>query len=90
MVGLLVTSIASGTIVGRTGRYKIFPIAGSAVMAVGLYLLSRLDAHTAVLVRWPLAMLVLGIGIGLCMQVLTIIVQNTVDLPRPRRRHVRA
>ena len=77
VVGLLGTSIASGTIVGRTGRYRIFPIAGTATMSVGLYLLSRLDAHTP---YWYMAvsMLVLGIGIGLCMQVLTIVVQSTV------------
>ena len=78
VIGLLGTSIAAGTIVGRTGRYKLFPVAGSLVMAVGLYLLSRLDAHTA---YWVMAvdMVVLGAGIGLCMQVLTIIVQNTAD-----------
>jgi EmrB/QacA subfamily drug resistance transporter len=77
VVGLLVTSILSGTVVGRTGRYKIFPVAGSLVMAIGLYLLSLMDAHTP---YWAMAlsMLVLGTGIGLCMQVLTIIVQNTV------------
>ena len=76
VVGLLVTSILSGTIVGRTGRYKVFPVAGSFVMAVGLFLLSGMDASTP---YWSMAldMLVLGIGIGLCMQVLTIIVQNT-------------
>jgi EmrB/QacA subfamily drug resistance transporter len=78
VVGLLVTSILSGAAVGRTGRYKVFPVAGSLVMAVGLYLLSRMDAATP---YWSMAlgMLVLGTGIGLCMQVLTIIVQNTVD-----------
>jgi EmrB/QacA subfamily drug resistance transporter len=78
VIGLLVTSIASGVAVSRTGRYKIFPIAGTLVMALGLYLLSRLDAHTGTLVT-SLDMLVLGAGIGLCMQVLTIIVQNTAD-----------
>ena len=78
VAGLLVTSVISGSIVGRTGRYKVFPIVGSAVMALGLFLLSRLDAHTPF---WSMAlgMIVLGIGIGLCMQVLTIIVQSTVD-----------
>ena len=77
VVGLLVTSVLSGTLVGRTGRYKVFPVAGSFVMAVGLYLLSRLDAATP---YWSMAlgMLVLGVGIGLCMQVLTIVVQSTV------------
>ena len=62
----------------RTGRYKIFPVVGTLVMAVGLYLLSRLDAHTSGLAM-SAYMLVLGAGIGLCMQVLTIIVQNTAD-----------
>jgi EmrB/QacA subfamily drug resistance transporter len=78
VAGLLVTSILAGNTVSRTGRYKPFPIAGGAVMAVGMFLLSRLDQHTSVLVS-SLAMLVLGAGIGLCMQVLTIIVQSTVD-----------
>jgi EmrB/QacA subfamily drug resistance transporter len=78
VIGLLLTSIASGTVVGRTGRYKMFPVTGSLVMTAGLYLLSRLDAHTA---YWVMAidMVVLGAGIGLSMQVLTIIVQNTAD-----------
>ena len=78
VIGLLVTSIASGVAVSRTGRYKIFPIAGTLIMALGLYLLSRLDAGTGTWVM-SLDMLVLGAGIGLCMQVLTIVVQNTTD-----------
>lgn len=78
VVGLLSTSILSGIVVGRTGRYKIFPVVGSLIMVVGLFLLSTLTATTS---YWLMAldMLVLGVGIGLCMQVLTIIVQNTVD-----------
>lgn len=78
VVGLLVTSVAAGSVVGRTGRYKMFPIAGSLVMGLGLYLLSRMDAGTP---YWSMAvsMLVLGAGIGLSMQVLTIIVQSTVS-----------
>ena len=78
VIGLLITSIATGTIVGRTGRYKIFPVVGSAVMAVGLYLLSRLSPETGFWVTSG-SMFVLGIGIGLSMQVLTIIVQNTAQ-----------
>lgn len=77
VIGLLATSLLSGTVVGKTGRYKIFPVIGSAVMAVGMYLLSLLGAHTSYW-RLALAMLVLGIGIGMCMQVLTIVVQSTV------------
>ena len=78
VLGLLVTSIASGIVVSRTGRYKIFPVAGTLVMTLGLYLLSRLDASSGTWIA-SLDMLVLGAGIGLCMQVLTIIVQNTAD-----------
>jgi len=76
VVGLLVTSIASGTVIGRTGRYRWFPIVGTLLMALGLWLLSRMDASTSWELR-ALYMLVLGCGIGLSMQVLTIIVQNT-------------
>jgi EmrB/QacA subfamily drug resistance transporter len=77
VVGLLAMSLFSGAFVGRTGRYKIFPVVGSAVMALGLYLLSRLDAQTP---YWQMAvaMFVLGIGIGSSMQILTIVVQSTV------------
>jgi len=77
VLGLLVMSLVSGTVVGRTGRYKVFPVVGGAVMAVGLYLLSRLGADTPYW-QMALAMLVLGIGIGSSMQVLTIVVQSTV------------
>ena len=78
VLGLLATSLTSGVIVGRTGRYKIFPIAGTAIMAVGFILLSLMDAHTSTLVQ-SLDLLVLGAGIGLSMQVLILTVQNTVD-----------
>jgi hypothetical protein len=62
--------------VGRTGRYKLFPLTGTVVIGIGLFLLSRMDEHTSTVVS-SLYMLVLGAGIGLCMQVLTLIVQNT-------------
>ncbi|MFB7133345.1 MDR family MFS transporter [Streptomyces sp. NPDC056237] len=78
VVGLLVASVFSGNVVSRTGRYRIFPIVGSLVMAVGLYLLSRMGPDSGVWLE-SLYMLVLGVGIGLSMQVLTIAVQNTVD-----------
>ncbi|MEV8456068.1 MDR family MFS transporter [Streptomyces sp. NPDC052095] len=78
VIGLLVASVFSGNVVSKTGRYRIFPIVGSAVMAVGLYLLSRMGPETGVWLE-SLYMLVLGVGIGLAMQVLTIAVQNTVD-----------
>lgn len=78
VVGLLVASVTAGNVVSTTGRYRMFPIAGGAVMAVGAFLLSRLDQHSGV---WEtsIAMLVLGVGIGLAMQILVLIVQNTVE-----------
>ena len=78
MGGMLATSIVSGQLISRWGRYRIFPIAGTALMAVGLYLLSLMDARTTVLDA-SLRMLVLGLGLGLVMQVLVIAVQNAVD-----------
>nr|WP_203600038.1 MDR family MFS transporter [Streptomyces sp. SID9727] len=78
VVGLLAASIFSGNVVSKTGRYRIFPVIGSLVMAVGLFLLSRMGPDSGVWLE-SLYMLVLGIGIGLSMQVLTIAVQNTVD-----------
>ncbi|GHF72193.1 MDR family MFS transporter [Amycolatopsis bartoniae] len=78
VVGLLLTSLASGVVISRTGRYKVFPLAGSLVMALGLYLLSRLDAGTGFWVTSGY-MVVLGLGLGCCMQVPTIVVQNTSD-----------
>ncbi|WP_329192497.1 MDR family MFS transporter [Streptomyces sp. NBC_01435] len=78
VLGLLVASIFSGNVVSKTGRYRVFPIVGTLVMAVGLYLLSRMGPGTGVWLE-SLYMLVLGVGIGLAMQVLTIAVQNTVD-----------
>ncbi|WP_328333690.1 MULTISPECIES: MDR family MFS transporter [unclassified Streptomyces] len=78
VVGLLIASVFSGNVVSKTGNYRIFPIAGSLVMAAGLFLMSRMGPHSGVW-RESLYMFVLGLGIGLCMQVLTIAVQNTVD-----------
>ncbi len=77
VLGLLATALASGTIVSRTGQYRVFPIAGSAVTAIGLFLLSRMDSHTSFWLT-SLFLLVLGAGIGLIMQILTLVVQNTV------------
>jgi EmrB/QacA subfamily drug resistance transporter len=78
MGGMLFTSILSGQLISRWGRYRVFPIGGTAVMAVGLYLLSRMDADTTVLGA-SVDMLVLGLGLGMVMQVLVIAVQNSVD-----------
>ncbi|MFJ4364232.1 MDR family MFS transporter [Streptomyces chartreusis] len=78
VIGLLIASVFSGNVVSKTGKYRIFPIVGSLVMGVGLFLMSMMGPSTGAWLE-SLYMFVLGTGIGLCMQVLTIAVQNTVD-----------
>ncbi|WP_066558628.1 MFS transporter [Croceicoccus bisphenolivorans] len=78
MGGVLITSIASGQIISRTGRYRIFPILGTAIMTLGLWLLSMLDVHTDTWIASAFT-LVLGLGLGMVMQVLVLAVQNAVD-----------
>ena len=77
MIGLLSVSIASGQIISKTGKYRFFPIAGTALVTLGLYLLSLMGVASS---TWQDAayMLILGMGIGGVMQVLVIIVQNGV------------
>lgn len=76
VVGMLITSTGSGTLVGRTGRYKIFPVTGTALMALAFLLMSRMEPTTSALIQ-SLYLVILGAGIGLSMQVLVLIVQNT-------------
>jgi EmrB/QacA subfamily drug resistance transporter len=78
MAGLLVMSIFSGQLISRRGRYRAFPILGTGVMAIGLFLLSRLNVGTSS-VTSALYLLVLGLGLGSVMQVLVLAVQNAVD-----------
>jgi EmrB/QacA subfamily drug resistance transporter len=75
--GMLLTFILSGRLVTRTGRYKVFPIVGTAVLTVGLLLLTLLGSHTPY-VEVAAFMFVTGLGIGLVMQVLVVAVQNSV------------
>jgi EmrB/QacA subfamily drug resistance transporter len=77
MAGLLLVSITSGQVIARTGKYRVFPIAGTALMTIGLFLL-HLMTPSSPTVFDALAMLVLGMGLGGVMQVLVIIVQNGV------------
>jgi EmrB/QacA subfamily drug resistance transporter len=77
MAGLLVVSITSGQVIARTGKYRFFPIAGTAVMTLGLFLLHLMSPSSSTL-QDSLSMLVLGMGLGGVMQVLVIIVQNGV------------
>jgi EmrB/QacA subfamily drug resistance transporter len=78
MAGVLVASIASGQIISRTGHYRAWPIAGTAVACVGMLALSTMDAGTSTSLS-ALEMLVLGLGLGMVMQVLVLAVQNAVD-----------
>jgi EmrB/QacA subfamily drug resistance transporter len=79
LVGLLVMSIGSGRYISRTGRYRWFPLAGTILVTIGLILLTRLGAHTS-LVIVSLDILVFGAGLGLFIQVLTLVVQNAVPM----------
>jgi EmrB/QacA subfamily drug resistance transporter len=77
MLGVLATSTASGFLISRYGRYRVFPIAGTAVATLGLYLISQLgvDTSTGVAAGY---MLILGLGLGMVMQVLVLAAQNAV------------
>jgi hypothetical protein len=77
VAGMMGGSIASGQVISRTGHIRLFPIFGSLVMVIGLFLLSLAGADTP-LVWVNLSMLVLGIGLGNCMQPLLLIVQSAV------------
>jgi EmrB/QacA subfamily drug resistance transporter len=77
MAGVLITSITSGNLISRTGRYKPFPIIGTAIAAVGMILLSRLAVSTPIWLA-ALYLLVLGLGLGMVMQVLVLAAQNAV------------
>jgi EmrB/QacA subfamily drug resistance transporter len=78
MFGLFGASILSGRLVTRWGRYKVFPVVGTAFMTVGLYLMSLIGVHTSAVVM-AAYMFVFGIGLGLSQQVLIVAVQNAVS-----------
>ncbi|MBO3748476.1 MFS transporter [Streptosporangiaceae bacterium NEAU-GS5] len=78
MAGMLTTSILAGRAISRTGHYRKYPIAGTGVTTVAMLLLSRLSPQTSTPVM-GVYFLLLGVGLGLVMQVLVIAVQNVVD-----------
>jgi MFS family permease len=78
MAGMLTMSIVSGQIITRTGKYRILPIAGTLLASAGLVLLSTMTEHSSLLTM-GVYLLVLGVGLGMTMQVLVIVVQNAVD-----------
>jgi EmrB/QacA subfamily drug resistance transporter len=79
MVGSALTSIVAGQAVTRTGRYKMFPIIGGAIMTIGFVMLSRLGVNTSRL-ELSLDYIVLGLGMGFLMQMVSLIAQNSVEL----------
>ena len=78
MFGMLITSILSGRIISAWGRYKLFPVAGTAIMTFGLFMLSRLSLESS---QWQTSLdaLWLGLGMGMVMQVLVLAVQNSIE-----------
>ena len=79
MAGLLIASIGSGQVISHTGRYRLFPIIGMAVVTLGMALMGTLDEHTSVAVA-GLYQAVLGFGLGLVMQVLVLAVQSSAPI----------
>ncbi|AJE80829.1 transmembrane efflux protein [Streptomyces albus] len=77
MAGIVVASIVSGQLISRTGRYKVYPLLGSLLSVIGMWLLSGLGSGTSRL-AYSVWMAVLGAGIGLVMPVLVLAVQNSV------------
>ena len=77
ILGLMISSIASGQIIARTGRYRVFPTLGTAFMAVGFFWLTFLTADKP-LIWIMVGMLLIGLGLGQLMQTLTIAAQNSV------------
>jgi MFS family permease len=78
MVGSTITSMLAGQVTTRTGRYKVFPILGGALMAVSMFLLTRLGLDTS-RVTSALYYVVLGLGLGFLMQMVSLIAQNSVQ-----------
>lgn len=79
MAAMLITSIGSGQFVTKTGTYKFLPVVGSVFIALGLFLLSTMTPDMALWVRCAY-LAVMGLGLGLTMQILVLIVQNTFPI----------
>jgi EmrB/QacA subfamily drug resistance transporter len=78
MAGIIVTSVLTGRATSRIGRYKWFPVAGTVVLVAGMLLFTQLQVATTLWLAF-LYMVVIGVGLGLCMQSLILAVQNAVD-----------
>ncbi|MBV1848965.1 MDR family MFS transporter [Catellatospora tritici] len=78
MLGMMVTSVFAGRTITKTGKYRAFPIVGGVVLAVSMYLLTRLDVDTS-RTESSIYMVLLGVGMGFLMQTTMLIAQNSVD-----------
>ncbi|MBI5089654.1 MAG: MFS transporter [Actinobacteria bacterium] len=78
MLGLVASSVIAGQVISRTGRYKVFPVAGTFIIMCSLVLLGLMDEHTARVTAMGF-MVLLGIGVGLTLQTLVLAVQNSVS-----------
>jgi EmrB/QacA subfamily drug resistance transporter len=78
MIGVTITSILAGQVTTRTGKYKVFPILGGGIMGLGMFLLTSLTVHTT---RFTSGVyyVVLGLGLGFTMQMVSLIAQNSVE-----------
>ncbi|MEQ4303858.1 MDR family MFS transporter [Plantactinospora sp. B6F1] len=79
MVGVIVTSVLSGRAMSQIGRYKWFPVAGAVVLVAGMLLFTQLQVDTSLWNAFAY-MVVIGVGLGLCMQSLVLAVQNAVQM----------
>src|SRR5690349_19002009 len=77
MLGSTVTALISGRVTTKTGRYKVLPIVGAAMMTLGMYLLTTIGLHTS-LVTTGIYFAVIGLGMGFLMQITTLVAQNSV------------
>ena len=77
MLGIVISSVTSGQIISRTGRYKAMPVVGTAMLAIALFLFSQVGVDTP-LWQSMVYMLMFGLGLGLCMQTLLLSIQNVV------------
>ncbi|MEH1167899.1 MDR family MFS transporter [Micromonospora sp. CPCC 205539] len=77
MAGIIITSILTGRAMSRIGRYKWFPVAGSVLLLIGMFLFTRLEVGTSLWLAFGY-MVVIGVGLGLCMQSLILAVQNAI------------
>ena len=79
VVGLFASSIGSGRLISRTGKYKIFPILGSSILIVGLALLAQIGVGTP---YWHIAVFgaIFGVGLGMTISTIVVAIQNSVEM----------